>query len=200
MWWDLTLVNNEQHSTATPTASWACKHPLIFLLGSIQIRFLCLILSLQLDALILCVLASNRCGELGCMQSQYLCRGSLPLAAIYLTPLCSPSTIYSSWHTVVPMQAHLQQLSELWTLKRESFFPLAFICIIMLPTFAVQGRSKVQNWLSAFTAIRWASVYSWKSPEAMSCLDLLISFISTLSGKCLNISRIFVCLTHKKGK
>lgn len=57
MWWDLTLVNNEQHSTATPTASWACKHPLIFLLGSIQIRFLCLILSLQLDALILCVLA-----------------------------------------------------------------------------------------------------------------------------------------------
>lgn len=108
------------------------------MLASIQIGVSAL---LTPDALLPRALASKRSGDQGCTQSQYLCRGSLHLAADAWPLLCSLSTVYSDWHSVVPVHAHLQQLNELWTLKQMVFLPpLPFF--IMPATFVDQGQKQ----------------------------------------------------------
>lgn len=146
------------------------------------------------DALIPRPLKSKMCGELGCTQCQYLCRGSLPLAAA-ACPCFALPTLFTVAGTLWSPHAHLQQQSELWTLKQMVFLPPLPFFFIMLPTFGVQGQDRGWNWLFECTVTLHSWDYRWTSSKATSffCLGsvFLFSFVLWLSERRF-ISRVFI--------
>lgn len=81
--------------------------------------------------------------EPGCTQSQYLCRGSPPLAAVAWPCFALWALICSGWCSVVPVHAHLKQLSELWTLKQMVFLPpLPFLLCYPHLLFRVKAKGE----------------------------------------------------------
>lgn len=64
-------------------------------------------------------------------------------AAVARPLLCSPSAVYSGWHSAVLVHAHLQQLIELWTLKQMVFLPpLPFLVCYPQLLFRVKAEDE----------------------------------------------------------
>lgn len=81
-----------------------------------------------------------------------------------LALLCSWSAVYSGWRSVVPVHAHLQQLSELWTLKQMVFLPpLPFLLCYPHLLFRVKAEGET----GCLCAQSVFGVYWWNSPEAV---------------------------------
>lgn len=116
------------------------------------------------DAVILSALTSKRSRELGCTQSQYLCRGSLPLAAVAWSRFA-----LGALFTVAGTPATTE-----WTLDPETdgfSSPTAFF--IMLPTFVAQGQGR--GWNQLFVCTRSLRSSLWMSLSQRQWLSSVFS-------------------------
>ena len=119
-----------------------------------------------------------------------------------LALLRSLSRIYCGWHSVVPVHAHLQQPSELWTLKQMVFLPPLTLFFIMPPTFVVQGQSRGWNRLIVCSVLLWGIrdetlLRRWLF---LSCLNFPIQ-LCLLSQKGVLWVRVFhVVFSGNRGK